>query len=175
MRWTLTDKGDSRYRREADAHYTRQTPGSPQWCRPGFNMTLFFADARGPAVFNWWRPKWEEGIARMDGLRAIECTIFRNRTRSLSSDLVLEAVAAVQTWEHWRDAGVTHGLITAINSAKTARRRSRRSPPGTCFRAAGWEPFDHAAGFADVWLTCRVWPEAEAPAPEPHGQREWAW
>ena len=43
------------------------------------------------------------------------------------------------------------GLITAVGVDETARRRSKRSPPGVCFLMAGWEPMDkHSDG--RVWL-----------------------
>lgn len=152
--WLVSTKGDADGRALAERHYTRQTPGAASWTRPGYNYVLVLPDGRG--VFVWWRPKWEAGIERMDGLRAIECTIFRNSSPRRSSDLVREAVEALS----WPAAGrylhgITDppdGLITGVSSAKTARRRSRRSLPGKCFREAGWVEFDHAKGVADVWL-----------------------
>lgn len=35
---------------------------------------------------------------------------------------------------------------------KTRAGRSEESLPGHCFRAAGWEEFEHTKGRADVWL-----------------------
>lgn len=92
MNWRETDKGDPRCRRLADRHYSRQTPGARMWTRPGYNFVLYTPDGRG-AVFVWWRPKWESGILgteRADGLRAIECTIFRNESGIRSSELIRE-------------------------------------------------------------------------------------
>lgn len=128
------------------------------WTRPGWNFCLYAEQKNGrSAVFVWWRPKWESGLPgtqRKDGLRCIECTIFRNQTRFRSSDLIREACAAVWTWEHALDVWWPDGLVSAVNSSETAAGRSADSPPGHCFIEAGFAPFDHpgANKRADVWL-----------------------
>ena len=153
MRWMETDKGDPRCRRLADRHYSRQTPGHPMWTRPGWNLTLYAQQRNGrAAVFCWWRPKWEVGIERGDGLRAIECAIFRNETRFRSSDLIREAVRAVLCWRHATNTAWPDGLITSIDSVATAGGRAPDAPAGVCFRRAGWDDFPHQVGRADVWL-----------------------
>ena len=168
MRWFETDKGDPRCRALVDRHYTRQTVGHPLWTRPGYNFSLYTESLKGSAVFNWWRPKWEADVQRQDGLMAIECTIFRNETGWLSSVLIAEAVAAVQTWGRYED-GTT--LITAVQSKKTTKGRSRASPPGACFVHAGWEVFDHVGGGKpDVWLRCAHLANPIAPRLERRGQ-----
>lgn len=165
--WRETDKGDARCRRLADRHYTRQRPGHPMWTRPGYNMVLYTSDECGEACFAWWRPKWEDGIERFDGLRALECTLFRNETGWLSSSLIEQAVAAVQCWERYEPGS---SLITGIGSLQTQRRRSRNNRPGHCFRVAGWEDFEHARGRADVWLMCKRFPAAEVAVRDDGGQ-----
>lgn len=172
-RWAVTDKGDPRCRVLADRHYTRQTVGHPLWTRPGWNLVLYASDGEGTAAWCWWRPKWESGIEgteRKDGLRAVECTLFRNETRWLSSSLIREASAVVQTWEHWTDVDVRDGLITGVGSSQTAKRRGRGNRPGHCFRMAGWVDFEHKPGKADVWLRCVELPPPQQPRDEPRGQ-----
>ena len=155
--WEVIRKGDVRGRILADKHYTRQTPGHPMWTRPGYNFCLYCEDTKGGAVFVWWRPKWEADIERKDKLRCLECTIFRNETNWLSSDLVKVAVVALESVEaklelhHENPAKLM--LITGVGSTKTIRGRSSKSLPGACFRYAGWKDFDHKSGKADVWLT----------------------
>jgi len=157
-RWIEIDKGDPRGRELADRHYTRKSVGHPMWTRPGWNQCLWLEQKSGrSAVFVWWRPKWESGLAgtaRKDGLRCIECTIFRNETRFRSSDLILDAIACLLTWEHARDQEWPDGIITGVNSQKTASGRATTSEPGKCFLAAGFEPFTHRKSKerADVWL-----------------------
>lgn len=162
MRWIETDKSDQRPRRLADRHYSRQRHGHPMWTRPGWTQILYLRQRNGrEAAWCWWRPKWESGIpgtVRKDGLRAIECTLFRNQTRFRSSDLVHDAVASVLTWEHARDTDWPDGLISGVNSVATATGRSPESAPGYCFLRAGWERFDHPEGRADVWLRCHDYP-----------------
>jgi hypothetical protein len=158
VHWIETDKGDPRCRELADRHYTRQTIGHPLWTRPGWNFVLFYRQQNGrSAVFCWWRPKWESGLIgteRKDGLRCIECSIFRNETRVRSSDLIREAIQCLYTWEHAYDVSWPDGIITGVNSEKTKQGRSIDSLPGECFRRAGFEPFKHPGKNlrADVWL-----------------------
>lgn len=160
IRWMEVDKRDQRPRRLADRHYTRQTPGHPMWTRPGWVQILRVAQRNGrEGVWCWWRPKWEAGVERKDGLRAIECAMFRNETRFRSSDLIRQAVAVVLTWRHALDTEWPDGLISGVDSEATGAGRSAESSPGWCFRKAGWSPFDHAKGRADLWLRCMEVPE----------------
>lgn len=158
MRWVETDKGDPRGRELADRHYTRISVGHPMWTRPGWSQVLIAVQQNGrSAVFVWWRPKWESGIlgaARKDGLRCIECTIFRNETRFRSSELITDAVACLLSWEHANDVPWPDGIITGVNPEKTASGRAATSAPGECFRRAGFEPFAHPGRGkrASVWL-----------------------
>lgn len=156
MFWSRTHKGDVRARKLADKHYTRQHPGHPMWTRPGYNFVLYGEDSKGGAVFCWWRPKWEAGQERFDGLRCLECTIFRNESSELSSTLIEQAVLALKSPEAHADLSLKslEGilLVSGVSSSKTARRRSKKSLPGECFRRAGWKELDHKKGRADVWL-----------------------
>jgi hypothetical protein len=158
MRWIETDKGDSRCRELADRHYTRGKPGHPMWCRPGWNQVLYAEQRSGrSASFCWWRPKWESGIVgteRKDGLRCIECSIFHNETRFRASDLIIDAIACLLTWEHANDVEWPDGIITGINTLKTAHGRADDHEAGYCFRKAGFELFAHPGKGkrADVWL-----------------------
>jgi hypothetical protein len=139
--WVERDKGSPSLLRLADRHYSRQTPGSNQCCRPGVNLVLTLDD--GTAAWVTWRPIPEVG--RKDGLEAWECTLFRNEGRRLSSELVREATAITHRRWGWppRD-----GLITAVDPARTKPKRH----PGYCFRLAGWVPFDKAERSGLVWL-----------------------
>src|SRR5579871_4176495 len=85
--WEMVTKGHPALVALADRHYTRQTPGSRQFCRPGVNFTLLLSDQSAGWVA--WRPIPQVG--RMDGLEAWECTFFRNEGAHRSSDLVREA------------------------------------------------------------------------------------
>lgn len=145
--WDWVRKTDLRCLQLANRHYTRKSPGAAQYTRPGYNMPLWYY---GSAVFNWFRPKWEAGIERMDGLRAYECTIFRNESSTLSSLLILDAEQCLPFWNRF-DGSLM--LITAVNSLKTSKRRSKNVRPGHCFLMAGWSYMDRPpTKNADVWL-----------------------
>jgi len=160
--WARITKGDSRGRELADRHYTRQTPGNPRWTRPGYNHVLFAEFGGGLALWCWWRPKWEDGrpgTSRKDGLRALECTMFRREGRTpVASELIRAAVAALDTEAAARDlhlsaAGAIEMLLTGVNARATRRRRGRRSRPGECYLRAGWRVLPgKKSARADVWL-----------------------
>lgn len=126
--WLLTHKGDRSCRLLVDRHYSRQTVGSPQFCRPGRNLVL--RTATGNAVWVTW-----SGI-RDDGLLAWECTIFRNESTYLSSDMIRIAVAA--TIDEWGQPP-PDGIITYVDQLKV-----RSSNPGYYFLSAGF----HKLGFS---------------------------
>jgi hypothetical protein len=149
--WRETHKGSAALRRLIDGeatngrpHYSRQSPGDDQFCRPGFNFCLLTSD--GLAGWIVWRPK--PSVGRMDGLEAWGCTLFRNDGARLSSDLVREATALTHDAWGWPPPD---GLISSVGVEETKRRRSKHSPPGRCFIEAGWSPIEKA-GAGKVWL-----------------------
>ncbi|WHX43816.1 hypothetical protein QNH35_13910 [Bacillus pumilus] len=84
MCWIEVKKSDPRALKLADRHYTRQKPGTNQFCRPGHNLVLLSKDEK--ALWVTWR-----GL-RDDGLDAWECTLFRNEGDYLSSHLIVLAL-----------------------------------------------------------------------------------
>lgn len=125
--WVAVPKFTPAAARLADAHYSRRKVGSPQFMPPG--QTLVLLTPAADAVFGWWRPDPSSGIVAMNGLNGWTCTIFRNTSRRLSSELILEAEAELLSRY---DCG-PDGLITYVWDAKVA------SPnPGYCFKKAGW-------------------------------------
>ncbi len=68
----------------------------------------------------------------LDGLDAWCCSIFRNESAGLSSELIEAAMAL--TAERWSDRPADHWLrLTWIDTTKV-----RSSNPGYCFKQAGW-------------------------------------
>ncbi|MGK5511756.1 hypothetical protein [Brevibacillus formosus] len=59
MSWTLINKGDHRGLALADRHYTRQSPGSNQFCRPGKNLVLLTEDEK--ALWVTWHGIRDDG------------------------------------------------------------------------------------------------------------------
>lgn len=113
----------------ADRHYSRRTIGSPQFMPPGQTIVLIAKDMR--AVFAWWRPHPDAGITAMNGLDGWTCTIFRNESPHLSSDLIRDAEQAIPALGHdvGPDGLLTYVKVDAIESDN----------PGYCFQCAGWE------------------------------------
>lgn len=131
--WLVVPKGDDSCRRLADRHYSRQTVGAPQFTRPGHNLVL--RTALGDAVWVTW-----SGV-RDDGLRAWECTIFRNESARLSSDMIRAAVAATQAeWGGHRRTALSPTWMLARFAASTLGSASRRRAGGRSDGAsgAGW-------------------------------------
>lgn len=135
MAWLITDKGDQDARLLADRHYSRRTPGSPQFCRNGQNL-VFITDA-ADAAWVTFRPTPGKAV-RQDGLDAWECSLFRNEGPHLSSSLIREAVPL--TWSLWGPAPAG-GIITYVRPECVAS-----GLPGYCFRRAGWR---HVGSSAD--------------------------
>ncbi|MEF3312628.1 hypothetical protein PV433_27430 [Paenibacillus sp. GYB004] len=120
--WIRTHAGDQSGRLLADRHYSRQTVGHRQWNRPGRKLVL--RTPQGDAIWVTW-----SGI-RDDGLQAWECSIFRNESQFLSSEMIRDAIEA--TYSEW-GTPPPDGIITYVNSSKV------RSPnPGFCFLKAGF-------------------------------------
>lgn len=120
--WTRTDKFDPDCCALADRHYSRRKVGSNQFMPPGQTIVL----KRPGAVFGWWRPHPDSGLASMNGLDGWTCTIFRNESDALSSDLIVAAEDFIE------DCG-PDGLITYVFDDKV-----RSINPGCCFKKAGY-------------------------------------
>lgn len=121
-------KFDPRSAAISDGHYSRRTPGSPQFMPPGQTLVLLAADES--AIFGWWRPHPSSGIKAMNGKDGWTCTIFRNIGSGLSSSLIVAAEDALKA------TGVTcgpDGFLTYVWRAKI-----RSSNPGCCFKKAGY-------------------------------------
>ena len=99
-------------------------------------QTLILRTAEADAVFGWWRPHPRSGLKAMNGLDGWTCTIFRNESPTTSSELILQAEAALL---ERHDCG-PDGLLTYVWDA-----RVRSVNPGACFKAAGWRRIGRSA------------------------------
>lgn len=66
------------------------------------------------------------------GREQFRCTIFRNETARLSSELIVEATRASSAW------ALEHGIIAPLTTEIDPRRVRHKRDPGRCFRKAGW-------------------------------------
>lgn len=119
----------------ADRHYSRRKIGSPQFMPPG--QTLVLMTETKDAVFGWWRPDPAAGIKQMNGRDGWTCTIFRNESARLSSELILEAERHLA--ESGRGCG-PDGMLTYVWDRKVKSKN-----PGFCFKKAGWKAIGKSA------------------------------
>jgi len=123
--WIVTNKGDQTVRSLMDEHYSRQTIGARQFCRPGNNLVLRTADGTGAWIS--WRGIRDDGVED-----AWECTAFRNTSNMISSELIHWAVyATICEWGHVFPAS---GIITYVDPKKV-----KSDVPGYCFIRAGFK------------------------------------
>lgn len=123
MTWQMVHKSDPRALKLADRHYTRQKPGTPQFCRPGHNIVLL-SESEDALWVTW------SGI-RDDGYDGWECTMFRNEGEYLSSHLIVLALGV--TRKLW---GIPpqDGILTYVGTHLR----------GGCFHAAGFKAIGHS-------------------------------
>lgn len=122
-RWLPCLDGDPRARALYQRHYSCMnfTPTNGQFMPPGEKMVLLTLEC--DALFGWLKNR----VERYDKQVGVVCTIFRNESRHLSSDLIVEAEAIA--WQKWPG----ERLFTYVDSCAIL------SPnPGYCFKKAGW-------------------------------------
>lgn len=129
MRWCLSWRADPRAARLADEHYSRRTVGAAQFTPPGRVVVLLTEPA--DALWVTWHgdPQYIDHEYAAD---AWVCSIFRNTGEALSSELIVEALAATRA--QW-DAPPADGTLTFVDGSKVRRKRD----PGYCFLRAGFE------------------------------------
>jgi len=117
----------------ADRHYPRETHGAKGILAPGWRFLFYRRDSAGAAVWGVVRNRFKRRWYWRNSL-------FRNESAALSSSLIVAATAL--TYDVWRRRYKSlpyERLITEVDIVATARRRSKRSPPGQCYLMAGWE------------------------------------
>lgn len=121
MYWVKTLDGDGFARLLADRHYSRKSKGANLFVGPGEKMVLVTLNYDALFV-------WRKALLREDNQKGVECSLFRNESGVLSSELIKEAVGlAHQRWPDER-------LFTYVADAKI-----RSVNPGCCFMKAGWQ------------------------------------
>lgn len=133
--WRLSHKAEVAAVALADRHYSRRKVGSPQFMPPGQTLVLLTPDE--DAVFGWWRPHPASGLKAMNGLDGWTCTIFRNESDHLSSDLI----RAAETELLLRHDCGPDGLLTYVWDRKVRP----TNQPGWCFIKAGWRAVGRSA------------------------------
>lgn len=122
--WWLTKDGDAAclalYNRHYSAYQYRDGRIRNRFCGPGEKIVL--RTWKGDACFVW--KKFRDA----SGQKGVYCSVFRNESTHLSSELIRQADAiADRVWP-----GERH--YTYVNA-----KRIKSANPGCCFKLAGWK------------------------------------
>lgn len=143
--WYLITRDDPRALEMADRHYSRQTPGSLCFTRPGNTIVLmhFLDDGATPAAL--WASYYPAGLAtRKDGRDVYDCSMFRVEHRTvLASTLIRDAVAITKgMWGNDilpRDGFYTTVRIDKVQQQKWGTKSQKSRKVGYCFIKAGFK------------------------------------
>lgn len=152
MRWVVSHRADPRAVRLADRHYSRQKHGTPQFVPPGRCLVLL--TEAGDAL---WVTSWPFAeFTKHAWAGAWVCSLFRNESEHLSSELIREAVAATKAeWE-----APELGMITFVKTDAVRRKRD----PGRCYVKAGFKRVGKTkGGLVALQMLPNEMPEAEPP------------
>ena len=153
MRWRHVSRVNPIARDVADRHYNRQSVGAQDFCPPGRCTVLLCEHPDGNALWVTSWPFAEYVQHAWAGAWVNSC--FRNEGPHLSSELILEAVAATcHVWTPPSDLG----LITFVDASKVNSRN-----PGYCYQKAGFTKVGFTKGGL---LAYQLLPE-EMPPPLP--------
>lgn len=122
--WWVTKDGDAAclalYERHYSAYRYRDGRVRKLFCGPGEKIVL--RTEAGDAMF-----VWRKFIDKCPGQHGINCAVFRNESKTRSSDLIRAADAIADCiWPHSRHYTYVNGEAVASSN------------PGFCFLAAGW-------------------------------------
>lgn len=107
------------YERHYSAHKYKDGRERKLFCGPGEKTVLMTRDAS--ALFVWRKFKDDSGQT------GVNCAVFRNEGETLSSELILEAMAI--GWRRWPG----ERFYTYVDKSKISS-----TNPGSCFMHAGW-------------------------------------
>lgn len=138
MYWKCLDsKADARGRVLADRHYSRQHPGSINFCPPGNNIVLLGMTDDALWVSHRCDPTARLPKPRADGFDYWDNPYFRNESSNIASDMIREALAI--TMYFWGNLIPPDGFHTFVNPrrVKPTYRRGK-AVYGWVFEKAGF-------------------------------------
>ena len=123
--WAIAKDGDKSCLALYEAHYScykyKDGRKRKKFVGPGEHLILVTPET--DALFVWRKFK------DSSGQKGINCSVFRNESDYLSSDMIKEAVSiALKKWPHAKR------FYTYVNPQKIKSRN-----PGCCFSKAGWK------------------------------------
>ena len=126
MRWKKIHRAHPAGCDIADRHYNRQKIGSPQFVSPGRCIVLLTWDHMALWVTSWPYAEY----VKHEWAGAWVNSLFRNEGATLSSELILDAIAATRFY--WNPP--EKGIITFVHPGKI-----RSTNPGYCYLQAGFK------------------------------------
>lgn len=157
MRWHLSFRTDPEARELADRHYNRQRVGATGFVPPGRCLVL----KTKPCDAFWVTSYPFAEYVRHAWAGAWICSAFRNEGSHLSSELILEAVAA----SRWKWEPPPLGMVTFVDPTKVRRKRDF----GRCYRRAGFEEVGATqGGLIALQMLPEAMPEACPPLSLPY-------
>jgi hypothetical protein len=121
--WHGSKDGDKNalalYNRHYSAYHYKDGRERKLFCGPGEKMVLLTDD--NDALFVWRK------FIDQSGQKGVNCAVFRNEGKILSSKLIIEAMKIA--YKRWP----TERMYTYVNPEKI-----RSTNPGYCFLVAGW-------------------------------------
>lgn len=136
MFWKLVGRSDIRACWLADRHYSRQKPGSPQFCPPGNSLVLIALN--DDALWVSHRPDPKAGLARprFDGFEYWDNPFFRNESSTRASDMIREALAITLFFWHEIPRDGFHSFV----DPRYVKPVMQHGQPvyGWCFQKAGF-------------------------------------
>lgn len=160
MRWMLSNRCDRDARVLSDRHYSRQSVGAKNFVPPGRCLVLLSVCKKA-----YWTTSWPFAMyCKHEWAGAWMCSAFRNEGAGLSSELILEAIAATRFY--WEPPPL--GMVTFVDTTKVRERPDwvkRKGKPetfGACYRKAGFQECGMTKGGL---LALQLLPEA-MPAPQ---------
>lgn len=168
MRWFLSDRADPRAAAIADRHYNRQKHGTPQFVPPGRCLELLTDQADALWITSYPFAQY----VKHEWAGAWMCSCFRNESQHLSSELIIEAVAATcwygahcASWGN--DEPPELGFVSFVDTSKV-----KSANPGYCYKMAGWRQ----VGFTKSGLVAlQLLPDAMSEASMPRGAEHLAY
>ena len=150
--WVLSNRADRELLPLVDRHYSRKTPGAPQFVSPGRCLVL-----KTPVNNAVWVTSWPyRQYTHHDWAGAWVCSIFRNESPHLSSEMIRSAIGITRwKWPLVPD----EGMITFVNRKKVRPKKN----PGYCFEMAGFSHVGYTkSGLITLHLGAGM-PEPEMP------------
>lgn len=158
MRWCVSYRADPRARAIADRHYTRQSPGHPQFVPPGRCLVLLARPRKERSAL--WITSWPfPEYVKHAWPGAWICSLFRNEGVAPSVSLITQAIAATRAY---MGKPPEIGMVTFVRPEKVLP----KPDPGRCFIEAGFEP---CGTTGKGYLAFRLPPERMPPAQLPRG------